>query len=673
MASVLGQTIKREFHSSRVSAVEFAESSDYCGKPLYPLQRVLLKLIFLEEMEGWEEDILTEWQNDYGEITISPGIRERRDYCRDKGFEHFSEIVFVGGRRSGKGHVTGLAGGYKLFKVQSLPDPGTHYGIDIDKQIYFTCLAASLDQAKKFQFADLYSTITRCKALTPFVSKAQEESISIKTLADEKNIRRMQELGMKPAKDFSKLKVQPLAANADTLRGSTSILLVYDEMAKMMPGESRSSASECYGAAEPSLAQFGPAALTFCNSSPHTRIGQFYEQYNLAMRPDGGSDPWYPMRFAINFPSWALYNQWWKDPQRRWNNAIMVSPDWPDILDIEVPESELDEISQSKRHHETMMEVSNPDTYKVERRAQWAEVLDSYLNPVTVDRAFSDVKPDGSPLKMTTGGEYYYDYKMHCDPSSTTAGFGFAIGHVEEFEDTTGFFPGGVARHVVFDVVKRWNPQDFPGGTINYIAVREELEHYLSLYRPSELSFDQFNSVSIQQELRMFIQKRGMGNIRIHEVTATAKLNWDRWESFKTALNLGLIHVPVDCIDPKSRFDHSDWVRQELKFLREYSAGQVKRVDKQENGPVTTKDVADCVAEVSFKFLSSYMGAIMEQGFNASISFGASGGYQIGGRQSGGPQTSKERGGAGGASHFNDWYGSAGHGRGAPSTWGIRR
>lgn len=656
--ALLREQAKREFQPTNVGIAEFAESSEYCGKPLFPLQRILLKLIFLEEMEGWEEDLLT-WMINGGrknEILLSPDLRARRDYCREHGFSHFSEIDLVGGRRSSKGHITGLAGAYKLWQTREIPDPATFFGIDIDKQIEFSCIAAAFDQAKTRQFADFYSSINRCKALQPYISKRQEEVITIRSDSDILLISDMKKQGVKIAKDFAKFRVLPLAANADTLRGSASILIVFDEMAFMMPGESRSSASECYTAAEPSLAQFGHHAMVFCNSSPYTRIGQFYEQWSLAMRPLDHADGAYPMRFAIQYPSWALYDKWWVDPERRFDRAIMVSPDWDDQLEPDEPESKLNEQSIAMRNAEQLKEKANPDTYKVEYRAQWAEVLDAYLDPTKVDRAYSGMKPDGTLCLRTEGGTYLYVYMGHCDPSSTTAGFGFALGHVEEFADTSGLFPGGVARHVVFDEVKRWNPRDFPGEVINYIKVREELAHYINLYRPLAITFDQYNSAGLMQELRDDIRKMGIANCRIAEVTATQKVNWNRWEAFKTALYLDLVHVPPNCITygPHGEFDHSEYSKQELKFLQEVQVGQTKRVEKQSLGPIQTKDIADCIAEVTVKFLGSYIGEIMNTTFESGkLQTGSEGGYPIGGRHQGGPMSGMNQPG----NRFDSFYG----------------
>ena len=158
--------IARGLATRRVSIEEFAESDQYCGKRLYPRQLVLLKLMFLEELTGKEEDILTHWINggrDGKEVVISPKIRERVEYLRESGYNHFREIVLVGGRRSSKGFVTGIAIAKKIFDTLQLQDPGLYYGIDPDKEIHFSCLASAQDQAKEQQYADFASTVTRCE------------------------------------------------------------------------------------------------------------------------------------------------------------------------------------------------------------------------------------------------------------------------------------------------------------------------------------------------------------------------------------------------------------------------------------------------------------------------------------------------------------------------------
>jgi hypothetical protein len=51
MAFDLLEQVESSLTINKVSIQEFSESDQFCDKPLYPRQLVLLKLIFLEELE----------------------------------------------------------------------------------------------------------------------------------------------------------------------------------------------------------------------------------------------------------------------------------------------------------------------------------------------------------------------------------------------------------------------------------------------------------------------------------------------------------------------------------------------------------------------------------------------------------------------------------------------
>jgi hypothetical protein len=635
--------VERNLASERVSIVEFAESDEYCDKPLYPRQRVFLKLLFLEEMEGWEEDILDLWIAS-PEITISPDIRGRRDYLRERGFHHFREAILVGGRRSSKGFVTGIAMAKLMWDTLQLQDPGRFYGIDPTKEIYFSCVAGSEGQAKEFQFADLTNTVENCASFKPYVADALETELKIATPADLAKISAQKKAGYKVAtRSQARIRGKALAANAGTLRGSATMAIVIDEMAHMIPGESKASADQVYSAAEPALDQFGKDAMIFCNSSPYTKVGKFYERYEDAMRPyDDSFNPseqitedvtnGSPLLMTFQFPSWAMFEGYQQDPQRRFRKAITVSADW-NPLDEHHSEEDRNQILVAKA-----AEAGNPETYKVERRGQFAEVVDAYLNPGMVDRAFA-----GKPVRYDAEAEkwvvqpYYTDlsnvspgnfrYKFHLDPSSTTAGFGFAIAHVEQIDDPHTNQP---VDHVVFDMVKRWDPKHFEGSTIQWRVVINEILTLARIYFPYEITFDQFQSAEPIQVLQYSLQDMGIGGIAVRKEEATNEQNWFRWETFKTALNHGLVHAPKDAaaMEPYGPDD-------ELKFLQaKNTGGKYPRVDKQDLGPVQTKDMADCMAECVEALIGNVLAQQMrERAIHAAMAVGGQGGYPIGGQQ----------------------------------------
>lgn len=654
MLDLLDQ-VEKNLAMSRVGIVEFCESDEYCNKPLYPRQRVLLKTIFLEELEGWEEDILDYWiagGHQGSEIQISPNIRDRVQFLRDAGYNHFREIVLAMGRRGSKGFITGQALAKVMWDTLQLQDPGRHYGIDPDKDIYFSCVAGSEAQAKEFQYADFSSAIEGCRAFEPYMVKSLETEIRVATSEDLRKTQQAKSRGAKIQKDIAKLRGKALAANAGTLRGSATMALVIDEMAHMIEGESKASADQVYNAATPSLDQFRKDAIIFCNSSPWSKVGMFYERYVHAMLPfhtdhapgaelnDKGERNGSPFVMTFQGPSWSLFEGYDKDPQRRFRNAITVSPDWKrsddpqDMMGKKVPG-----LSKEDEGQILVMrteEASNPEKFKVERRGKFAEVTDAYLNPAMVDRIFEGRpgrKDDGSfifiPYETNWGlqaNPTLMRYKAHLDPSSTTAGFGFALGHVELLPGMNG----QTTEHVVFDIVKRWNPKDFPGETIDWKVIIQEVMQYARIFHPYEITFDQFQSHEPIQHLNSMLQREGIGDIYVREAYATNDSNWYRAEAFKTAINHGLVHGPYDVTHMKP-YGPQD----ELKFLQQKNTGgRNPKVEKQDVGPVQTKDMADCMMEVVNSLIGNVMAQNMREMATAALMApGGQGGYQIGGMQ----------------------------------------
>jgi hypothetical protein len=631
MFDVLSQ-VEDSLAVKKISVVEFAESDEYCDKPLYPRQRVLLKLMFLEELTGEEEDILNYWiagGRGGTEIEICPDVRERVQWLRDAGYKHFRQVNLVGGRRSSKGFVTGVAMAKIMFDTLQLQDPGRFYGIDPQKNIMFSCIAGSEEQAREYQFSDLTNTIEHCKAFDKFLVKSLETELRVATQTDLLSQSKAKARGNKIQKDIARLRAKALASNAGTIRGSATMAVCIDEMAFMMDGLSKASADVVYQAIEPSLSQFGRDAMMFCNSSPYTKLGKFFEQYELGMKPlekDGN-----PRTLTFRYPSWALFEGYQKDPKKRFRKAMMVSADW-NVDDKDEQGNDLwSEDDKALILQEKSNEQSNPEAYKVERRAQFAEVTDAFLNPVHVDNMFAGTivgyderqEPIYEPLETNWGDgiRNIYRYKAHLDPSSTTAGFGFALGHLEEF-----VLPSGkTQQHVVFDIIKRWNPRNFRGGAIEWNYVLNEVMGYIRLFRPYELTLDQYQSHEPIQTLNIRLREEGL-NTRVYEKTATPELNWRRAETFKTALYHGMVHAPYDTDDIK-------YGALELKFLQQQNtASKYPRIDHPTVGDVKTKDIADCIMDVTASLLGNLINDQLQGDLaNNMILPGAPGGYRIGG------------------------------------------
>jgi hypothetical protein len=155
--------------------------------------------------------------------------------------------------------------------------------------------------------------------------------------------------------------------------------------------------------------------------------------------------------------------------------------------------------------------------------------------------------------------------------------------------------------------------------------VLEEVLGYIDIFRPSQVSFDQFQGDAPMQWLRKQISSRGF-DTQIQLKFRTNERNWKQSETFKTALYHGLVHAPNDTLD-------TNWSKLELRFLvKKASHGKFPRVDKQDVGPVQTKDMADCIMEVTEQLIGNIVARNVREELTAnSFIAGSQGGYQIGG------------------------------------------
>jgi hypothetical protein len=622
--------LEANFNRRKVGITEFAESKEFCGRILYPRQRLLLKLFFLEDLTEQEERLLDFWiagGTSGDEIEICPNIRERIQWLKDNGYEHFREIVLVGGRRCSKGFITGLSISKKIYDTLQLQDPNAHYGIDADKEIYFSVIAAAQDQAKDQQYADVSGMVNSCMSMQRYINKMQELEFSLYTEADLRKINSWKRQGRKVMRDTATLRGKALPANSRTIRGSATMVFAFDEFAHFMQGDSDQSDSEVYAAAIPALAQFGTAGMIFCNSSPYSKVGKFYERWENAMATENGN-AMSPMTLGIRLPSWALFDGWWEDPLYLGpKKCVTVSPDW----NVDRRHEGSDTFFYTNEDRQAIIQMrederQDPEKFKVERRGHFAEVIDSYLDAAKVDRMFRGI-PIGQddngliyePLKTNRMNSTYMNkYFAHLDPSSTTAGFGFALGHTEMFN-----IDGKEEEHVIFDIIQRWNPADFEDSTIDWEPILEEIIELCISFRPVQLTMDQHQSSWPISFLRKTLRNKGI-ETRIFEKTATSMNNWNRAEVFKTAVNQNRIHAPYDTAD-------CQYASLELKFLQEIKSARIPRVEKQDVGPVQTKDIADAMMEVVEACIGNSMANEMRADLGQGMRMGAPGGYSMGG------------------------------------------
>jgi hypothetical protein len=657
--------------------ISFVVSPDYLNRPnLYPRQATLLKCFFLREdlFTPYDYQVVAEWDEQYrtaksaneqranrakqfaqdeaaeasadadavaAEIMEelaalernedapkmplggSPDLLGRMRACKALGYKWFREILLVMGRRAGKGHISALAMSYVLWHYMALGDPQGHYGVDPDKKLTALIFAGKRDQAKQNLWRDLVNVVTAAPCFAPYVASSLGEKLSVYAPHDFVRMDDMARRGIRTAMDMATFEILPKESTLMAGRGPASFLIGFDEMAHVVASGANRSAGEVYDASVPSLDQFGKDGFIVEPSSPWEMAGKFYENWLLAteLEPDGS--PAYPAIMMIQLASWDIYLDWQIahelplfPPGFTGDNDEYVDSPLPCFKPLRGAIQTYDEAMRK-------LEKADPDTFAVERRSQWATVLDAYLNPDRVDSVFSPWydRPAhyGTPLILpTTRGILSFGYKGHADPSSVNCRFGIACAHVEH--DSKG------RPHVVFDKIHHFDPADFDNHTIDYEEVEDWIwDEIIEPYQPEEFTFDQYNSVGSTQKLVKKIARNRLPKpVSVFIRDANATYNWKVAECFKAAINLGLVHAP-----------EYEEAALELKFLQK--PPNSNKVDHPTVGPVQTKDIADAIMITVWSLIGDWIAGYKEMLANASPQ-----GAMQGGLHGSSPQTPHE-------------------------------
>jgi hypothetical protein len=565
--------------------VTFVVGEHWLNRPmLYPRQATVVKLVFLRTdlLTDYDHQVIDEWEESFrrtGNRGIVPDIRQRADQLREMGYQHFREVLLVLGRRAGKGYLCALLMAYVIWQYMALGDPQGYYGIDRDKQLAAFLYAGKKQQARVNLWQDLVHIIQGSECFQPYISRSQGESLTIYAPYDLVRMNKLAHRGFQTTMDQATFLIEPKEATMMSGRGPASCIQGYDEMAHMVTaGGASRSAEEVWNAATPSLDQFRKDAFIVEPSSPWQMIGQFYQNWLNSLLLDEDGVPAYPNIFMLQLESWDIYQDW---------ELAHVLPLFPHDFEGDLkeyqgnPHPKLEKLKGAVQTYDSEMqklEMANPETFAVERRSHWQSVVDAYLDPKKIEAMFNPA------LEMKTEGTLSMFYKGHADPSTVNANYGVVIGHPETRD--------GII-HAVIDHVHFWRPSDFPDNIIDYIMVDESLWKLIYGFKCDEFTFDQYNSAGSIQRLQQHVRESQVPKrMQIYELTATAAHNWERAENFKVALNQGWIECPPH-----------EQLQLELKFLQRKDTATTHRVDKQDTGPVTTKDIADCIMEVVWTLL----------------------------------------------------------------------
>ena len=608
--------------------VEFVMSDGYLNRPrLYPRQATLLKMVFLadELLTEYDLEVIGRWTETYldtmdesgeGLEGIVPDVLDRIAINKASGRKWFRENVLAMGRRGSKGHMGGLATSYVIWNYMAVKggDPQKFYGIDRDKQLTCQVFAGKKEQARQHQWKDIVNVLMGGPCFAPYLSRPLGETLSLYSPHDRARLAERRTAGIDSAVDMATFLIEARESTTLAARGPAAFALLFDEMAHVVRAVASADAEQVYEAATPALDQFGKDGFMWEPSSPWQRTGQFYANYRKSLERDEDGSPSYPEVFMAQLPSWDIYEDW----ERTTDPALKLVARNATVIPLS-PAIHFPAFTRAIQTYDAEMERlerANPETFAVERRARWASVLDAYLSADRIATLWHPWPDEEEPLLTQRVGVLNRTYRAHGDPSVSGANFAFGVAHIEWPSDHGGTLdaPQGewlpnaplppVMPHVVFDMMTVWMPQDFEGGRIDYESVMMEIATVMDSFMPAEMSFDQFNAVMGLQYLQKHAaSKHYPKRVSVFERTATAPLNWATYETFKTALGLGLVHIPRD----RPVYDLLD---AELQFLQRVGHN---KVDHPTTGPVQTKDCADVVAIITHDLIGPFVAAFVGQ------------------------------------------------------------
>ncbi len=628
--------------------IEFVISDRYLNRPnLYPKQATMLKVIFLRDdlFTQYDYDTIGDWEETFlstGNEGISPGVLDRIKVNQAAGRSWFREVLAVLGRRGGKGYVGGLAGSYILWNYMLRPGgPQSYYGIAEDKRLTGIVFAGKKEQARDNLWRDWYNVIMGGPCFAPYISRPQAERITIFAPTDIIRAERLAASGVLAENDLASFEIIPAPSTTMAARGPAMFAEMFDEQAHVISSTAAADAEAVYDAATPALDQFGVDGFIYAPSSPWRKTGKFFEnwEYSIEMEPgkNGSPTPVYPERIMFQLPSWGPYEDWeeaHRIPQRPPTKTVIevevevkkrktVNGKRKTVTIVETQEVErlipgptlkpLKSAVQTYDDQMRQLERANPDTFAVERKSHWAESLDAYLNAKKVQAMF---RPWGDEtLYVQSKGILSETYVAHGDPANTNKRFGWSLGHrvwVPD-PDPENARAGEGQYHVVFDVIRCWDPADFDEHTLDYEVVMDDIERDVKAFVPEDVSFDQFNVPATIGRLRKYVAKANLPKqVTVREVTRTRNLNWKHAELFKAALNMGLVHAPMYLPGGEVNFASSE-AETELKFLEEKNGA----VDHPSTGPVQTKDIADTLMEVTVSLIGKQLATFLGMEFDA--------------------------------------------------------
>jgi len=332
---------------------------------------------------------------------------------------------------------------YKLLRVGN-GNPHNFYGLPDDDPIAIINVALSQDQAGVL-FEQIQNRFRNAPVFKGRIAKGTTQEIRIYTDCDLKKMQDGSNLDV-----TGSIVVRCGHSNPDTLRGRSTILILFDELA-FYDESGKVTGKHFYDTLKPSLSKFykyGDGRLVEI-SSPSAASGIFYDIFERSKK--------YDSILSFQLPTWCSN---------------------PDITYDD------DELKQYRE--------SNPDAFASEYGAQWSKsgTYGQYFPEGLIERCIrTDIEPHMSPKRG-------FNYYLHVDPALSGDRYVAVLVAKEYYVNNRG------KRRVRVHLARTWIWTPQPGVGLLFNEIDKEIINICSRYHPLTVTYDQWNSVASLQLLR---------------------------------------------------------------------------------------------------------------------------------------------------------------------------
>jgi hypothetical protein len=409
----------------------------------------------------------------------------------------------------------------------------------------YQLLAANREPATQIGFDYLKSLVSTSVYLNDKVKNTTNESI-----------------------EFAKnLVIQVYNSSARGVRGQSSAVVIFDEIAFWIDNRGNLSGDEIYYAVMPNLKvlkhEGKPAdSKSILISSPAGRSGIFYENFRtgnheitIEKTQEAGSEPW---RCVFQMPTWSL------NPKNAFNCKSCATHVTLSDENI-TPEQKKVCMLQCQTCSSNDLRIDylkNPERFDQEFGAQFVDTISPALSRDKIDACVKDFMTL-DPL----GKDKDIPRVLSADPSLTGDAYAIVMGHLTESDE------------VEIDLMKEFMAYDHDH-PIDLNLVCDYIESLNKNYYITHNVFDQFQSASTVQKL----QDKG---ISAYLLTDTQKLNTDAYDRLIARINT----QPSKLRIPR----HSPFTKKflnELYFLQRKVTGKTVRFEASINSSDNLTDAA---------------------------------------------------------------------------------